>query len=142
MQDLTMQCEKSSPVVCFLCIPITKESLICIIKGVKNQLGRKFETSAHHNLWGTCKKMKGMYMKVTVLDLDVFCTRKYLFNLRFLYTVYRGNMKNKKHKPSCIQFTLMTKCVTNIYWREKETQGQHFRWFNIIYSNVFFNINI
>ena len=29
-----------------------------------------------------------------------------------------------------------------IYWREKETQGQHFRWFNIIYSNVFFSINI
>ena len=26
----------------------------------------------------------------------------------------------------------------NTYWREKETQGQHCRWFNIIYSNVFF----
>jgi hypothetical protein len=28
--------------------------------------------------------------------------------------------------------------TTNAYWREQETQGQHFRWFNIIYSNGFF----
>jgi len=48
--------KKNPSVVYFLCIPISKESLICILKGVKNQQRRKFETFAHHNLWWTYKQ--------------------------------------------------------------------------------------
>ena len=44
--DVTFnRCKKKIP-----CIPISKESLISIPKGVKNQQRKKFDTSAHHNL--------------------------------------------------------------------------------------------
>ena len=51
--------------------------------------------------------------------------------------VAEGNI----HTVICQNYSV-TSNFPYIYWREKEMQGQHFRWFNIIYLNVFLNINM